>query len=76
MGDCYWVLDDYKGIQGVDRVFYMIAIIVQGSSNLVLEGQCPGEFSSNSHQTHLNNLIKVFRITIKSQVGEFDQGLS
>ncbi len=31
----------------------------QGSPNLFLEGRCPAEFSYNSNQTHLNQLIKV-----------------
>ena len=35
----------------------------QGSSNLDLEIHFPAEFSSNPNQTHLNKLIKVFRIT-------------
>jgi len=48
----------------------------QGSSNLALEGQSPAEFSSNPDQTHLSKLIKDFRITRESQVGEFDQSLS
>ncbi len=34
----------------------------------------PAEFSSNPNQTHLNMLIRVFRIIRKSQEGEFDQG--
>ncbi len=34
----------------------------------------PAEFSSNSNQTHLSMLIRVFKIIRKSQVGEFDQG--
>ncbi len=34
-------------------------------------------FSSNPNQTHLNQLIKLFRITSKLQeAGEFDQGWS
>ncbi len=28
-----------------------------GSSNLILEGRCPAEFSSNPHQTHLKQLF-------------------
>ncbi len=34
------------------------------------------QFSSSPNQTHLNKLIKVFRITRKLQAGEFDQGWS
>ncbi len=48
----------------------------QGFSTLVLEGHCPANFSSNPNQTHLNQLIKMFRITSKLQAGEFDQGWS
>ncbi len=33
--------------------------VMQGSSNLFLEGRCPAEFSSNPNQTHLKQLIKV-----------------
>ncbi len=33
--------------------------IEQGCPNLVLEGRCPAEFSSNPNQTHLNQQIKV-----------------
>ncbi len=36
----------------------------------------PAEFSSNPKQTHLSLLIGVFKIIIKSQLGEFDQGWS
>lgn len=36
----------------------------------------PAEFSSNSIQTQLNKLIKVFRIARNLQTGEFDQGQS
>ncbi len=46
--------------------------IEQGSSNLAI----PAEFSSDPDQTHPSMLIRVFRIIRKSQVGEFDQGLS
>ncbi len=48
----------------------------QALSTLVLEGHCPANFSSNPNQTHLNQLIKLFRITSKLQAGEFDQGWS
>ncbi len=37
--------------------FYTIG---QGCPNLVLEGRCPAEFSSNPSYTHLNQLIKLF----------------
>ncbi len=43
---------------------------------LVLKGHCPANFSSNPNQTHLNQLIKLFRITNKQQAGVFDQGWS
>ncbi len=39
----------------------------------VLECRCPLEFSSNPNQTHLNKLIKVFRIT--RDTGRFFSGL-
>ncbi len=48
----------------------------QAFSTLVLEGHCPVNFSSNPNQTHLNQLIKLFRITSKLQAGEVDQGWS
>ncbi len=47
---------------------------MQGYSNLAREIHFPAEFNSNPNQTHLSMLINVFRIIIKSQVGEFDQG--
>jgi len=50
--------------------------VVQDSSNLTLEVKCPAEFSFKPDQTYLSQLIKVFRITRKSQVGDFDQGLN
>ncbi len=50
--------------------------IEQAFLTLVLEGHCPANFSSNPNQTHLNQLIKLFRITSKLQAGEFDQGWS
>jgi len=37
--------------------------IEQGWATSVLEGHCPTEFSFNPNQTHMNKLIKVFRIT-------------
>ncbi len=36
-----------------------------------LEVHFPAEFSSNPNQSHLNKLIKVFRINRKLQAGEF-----
>ncbi len=41
--------------------------IEQGSPTLDLEIHCPAEFSTNPNQTHLNKLIKIFRITTNSQ---------
>ncbi len=39
-----------------------IYIIIQGWATSVLECRCPVEFISNPNQTHLNKLIKIFRI--------------
>ncbi|KAL0182824.1 hypothetical protein M9458_022199, partial [Cirrhinus mrigala] len=36
--------------------------LFQRSPALLLESCCPADFSSNSSQTHLNQLIKVFRV--------------
>ncbi len=44
--------------------------IGQGWGTLILEGRCPAEFSSNPNQTHLKQLIKVFRM----QLGIFFPG--
>ncbi len=48
----------------------------QGWATSVLEGRCPAEFSSNPNQTHLKQLINVFKITRKLQAGVFDYGWS
>ncbi len=45
--------------------------LVQGFSTLALKVHFPAEFSSNPNQTHLNKLIKLFRITRK-WLGMFD----
>ncbi len=47
--------------------------VVQAFSALALEVHFPAEFRSNPDQTHLNKLIKVFRITRKLQAGSFNQ---
>ncbi len=47
-----------------------LCYIEQGWGTLIPEGRCPAEFSSNPNQTHLNQLIKVFRM----QLGIFFQG--
>ncbi len=44
----------------------------QGWAISVLEGRCPAEFSSNPDQTHLNQLISVFKITRELQAGVFN----
>ncbi len=49
---------------------------MQGSLTLDLEVHFPAEFSSNPNQTHLNKLIKVFRINTKLQVAVFNPGWS
>jgi len=38
----------------------------QGNPNLLLEGHLPAEFSSRLNETHLNQLIKVFRRIISN----------
>ncbi len=48
----------------------------QGSLTLDLEVHFPAEFSSNPNQTHLNKLIKVFRINTKLQAAVFNPGWS
>jgi len=37
--------------------------VIQWSPTLLLESYHPADFSSNPNQTHLNQLIKVFRAT-------------
>ncbi len=50
-----------------------IDVVEQGWGTLILEGRVPAEFSSNPNQTHLKQLIKVFRM----QLGcFFSQGFS
>lgn len=46
-------------------------IVAQGSSNPVLEGHYPAEFSSC--QTYQNKLIKVFRVIRKLEIGVLDR---
>ncbi len=41
-----------------------IDVVEQGWATLILEGRVPAEFSSNPNQTHLNQLIKVFRMQL------------
>jgi len=51
--------------------------LIQGWANSVLEGHCPAEFSSNSNQIHLNQLVIVFKLTRATgevKAGEFNQG--
>ncbi len=45
-----------------------------GRANSALPGQFPSEFSANPIQTHLNQLIIVFKTTRRLQAGEFYQG--
>ncbi len=42
----------------------MLNCLQQGWGTLILEGRCPAEFSSNPNQTHLKQLIKVFRMQL------------
>ncbi len=51
-------------------------IRLQEFSTLVLKVHFPAEFHSNTNQTHLNKLIKVFRIDRQLQAGEYDQAWS
>ncbi len=37
--------------------------IQTSGQNLFLDGHFPAEFSANSNQTHLNQLIELFRLT-------------
>ncbi len=55
------------------RFLFLFLTLDQGWETLILEGHSPAEFSSNPNQTHLNQLIKVFRM----QLGIFfPQGFS
>ncbi len=47
----------------------------QGWRTSVLESLSPAEFCFNPNQTHLNKLIKAWRVTRKRQAGEFLLGL-
>ncbi len=52
----------YKVIKNIFKKYLKVTTkehVMQGSSNLFLEGRCPAEFSSNPNQTHLKQLIKV-----------------
>ncbi len=49
-------------------------IRLQESSTLVLKVHFPAEFHSNTNQTHLNKLIKVFRIESYRQVSMIKLG--
>lgn len=48
----------------------------RGCPALFLAIDCPAEFGSNSNQTHLKQLIKVFRIAWKLKAGVFDRSWS
>ncbi len=45
-------------------------------ANSALPGHFPSEFSSNPNQTHLNQVIIVFKTTRRLRAGEFFQGWS
>ncbi len=71
--------------QNKSKIFSTVSEIIshQGSSRLeqefltlALKVHFPADFRSNPNQTHLNELIKVFRIARNLQAGEFDQGWS
>ncbi len=48
----------------------------QGQANSALPGHFPSEFSFNPNQTHLNQVIIVFKTTRRLRAGEFFQGWS
>ncbi len=48
--------------------------LVQEWANLAIPGHFPSEFSSNPNQTHLKQLIIVFKTARRLQAGEFYQG--
>ncbi len=57
-------------------VNYFLKILRQGCPTLLLAIDCPAKFSSNSNQTQLKQLIKVFRIAWKWKTGVFDYSWS
>jgi len=64
-----------RKIQTSIKYFHSKTIyIVHGSSNPVLEGHWPEEYSFNPNKAHLNKTVKVFKVTEKFQVSEFDHG--
>ncbi len=50
-----------------------LEMLRQGSPTLLLESYHPADFSSNPNQTHLKQLIKVFRATWLLQTGVLQQ---
>ncbi len=47
--------------------------LAQGRANSAFPGHFPSEFSSNPNQTHLNQVIIVFKTTRRLRAGEFFQ---
>ncbi len=62
----------YAGINGNRVTSKNIVALQQGCPILLLAIDCPANFSSNSNQTQLKQLIKVFRIAWILKAGVFD----
>jgi len=65
----------------IKRLCNMLLITIKTTLKLTsepgaLEVHCPAEFCSNPNQTHLNKLIKVFRITRKLGCPQVSKGRS
>ncbi len=67
---CRKVALQEQGWRPLANVFANAKCLHQGFSTLVLEVHFPAGFISNPNQTHLNKLIKVFKITITLQACE------
>ncbi len=55
--------DSFKDHCVLSHFKLILISLNQGSSTLLLESYRPTDFSSNPNQTHLNQLIKVFKAT-------------
>ncbi len=66
---------NYFWIRGPEQSIVQHYVKLAIDQTSVLECRGPVEFSSNPNQTHLNKLIKVFRIT-RATGEEFFQGWS
>ncbi len=68
-----WGLASFEGLASfLLRCLVISDNLRQGCPILLLAIDCPAKFSSNSNQTHLKQLIKVFRIAWKLKAGVFD----